>query len=73
MLQGDAAPGTASPNVASAGHMAAAMSEAALYTQLSHFHRLLDPSLALARLKDDSERLEATRQGPHAPAQPLCS
>lgn len=37
------------------------MSEAALYTQLSHFHRLLDPSLALSRLKDDAERLEATR------------
>lgn len=63
----------ASPNVASAGHMAAAMSEAALYTQLSHFHRLLDPSLALARLQDDTERLDATRQEPHAPAQPLYS
>lgn len=41
--------------------MAAAMSEAALYTQLCHYHRLLDPSLALFRLKDDTERLEATR------------
>jgi hypothetical protein len=59
--QGDAALGTASPNVASAGHMAAAMSEAALYTQLSHFQRLLDPSLAISRLKDDTERQEATR------------
>ena len=59
--QGDAAPGTASPNVASAGHMSPAMSEAALYTQLSHFQRLLDSSLALSRLKDDAERQEATR------------
>lgn len=48
--------------------MAAAVSEAALYTQLSHFQRLLDPSSALARIKDDSQRLDATRSGSaHSP------
>ena len=36
-----------------------AMSEAALYTQLTHLALLLDPGLALSRCKDDAERLQA--------------
>ena len=48
-------------NLASSGHMAPAVSEAALYTQLTHFYRLLDPTLALSRCKDDAEKLEAQK------------
>lgn len=41
--------------------MAPFISEAALYTQLSHFHRLLDSGSELARIKDEAERTEAAR------------
>ena len=61
VMQGDAEPGTLPPNVASSGRMAPAVSEAALYAQLTHFVRLLDPTLAIARCKDDEERLQAQR------------
>jgi hypothetical protein len=66
--QGDLAPGTAPPNEASSGQMVPLVSPAALYTQLSHFHRLFDPTLELARMKDEVERLEAARSGQRAPA-----
>lgn len=61
VMQGDADPGTLPPNVASSGRMAPAVSEAALYAQLTHFVRLLDPTLAIAHCKDDEERLQAQR------------
>ena len=60
-VQGGADPGTLPPNLASSGHMAPAMPEAALYTQLTHHYRLLDPALALSRCKDDAEKLEAQK------------
>ena len=65
LMQGDADPGTLPPNLASSGRMAPAMSEAALYAQLTHFARLLDPTLALARCKDDAERLQAQKCATH--------
>ena len=61
LMQGDADPGTLPPNLASSGRMAPAMSEAALYAQLTHFARLLNPTLALMRCKDDAERLQAQK------------
>lgn len=60
-MQGGADPGTLPPNLASSGHVAPAVSEAALYTQLTHHFRLLDPALALSRCKDDAEKLEAQK------------
>ena len=63
-MQGGADPGTLPPNLASSGHMAPAVSEAALYTQLTHHYRLLDLALALSRCKDDAEKLEAQKCAP---------
>lgn len=65
LMQGDADPGTLPRNLVSSGRMAPAMSETALYVQLTHFARLLDPTLALARCKDDTERLEAQKYALH--------
>jgi len=48
--------------------MAPAVTEAALYTQLAHFARLLDAD-ALARVRDEAEREAAARRlGPLRPA-----
>lgn len=61
-LQGDAAPGTLPQNATCSGSMAPVVSEAALYTQLAHFHRVLDAPGALARLREEGERAEAARK-----------
>jgi len=54
---------------ASGAHMAPAVTEAALYTQLAHFARLLDADAALARVRDEAEREAAARRlGPLRPA-----
>lgn len=62
LAQGDAAPGTLSPDAASGAHMAQAVTEAGLYTQLAHFARLLDADATLARTKDEAEREAAARR-----------
>lgn len=41
--------------------MTPAMTEAVLYTQLTHLFRVLDPNLAVSRCKDDTEKHDAQK------------
>ena len=50
-MQEGAPPGTCHPDPASQAHMSQAVSEAALYRQLTHFHRQLDVPSALLRAR----------------------
>ncbi|KAK9841868.1 hypothetical protein WJX81_008187 [Elliptochloris bilobata] len=60
--QGDTVPGTLPADAASGARMAPLVTEAALYTQLAHFARLLDADAALARVRNEAEREAASRR-----------